>query len=79
MATLTVPMQPQPRFRPFQIHGDRPDRWWNENPNYPRRGPLLGKSWKAPHRAGDRIPEGTVVSCVPVRVEGVWCWVVETE
>lgn len=55
MSRVSVPWDPQPKSRPFQIKGDKSGDWYTENPNYPRRGSMLNGRWRCPYAPGDMI------------------------
>ena len=50
-------MEPQPKFseRPFQVSGDMSGNWYQSNPDYPRRSPMMSHTWKPPFRPGEQI------------------------
>lgn len=52
---VRIPIRPTPRFKPFQVQGDASGNWYNENPDYPRRGNMMSMTWKPPARIGDEI------------------------
>lgn len=41
-------VEPQPRYKMFQVQGDASENWYNENPDYPRRGNMMSMTWRCP-------------------------------
>jgi hypothetical protein len=60
---------PQPKHgKPFRIQGDRTGRFYNGNPDYPRRGPMFSYAWS--------IPKELDTANIQVeRRDGVYVWV----
>lgn len=53
---IVVRCKPQPGRKMFQVHGDASENWYNENPDYPRRGNMMSMTWRCPlGRVGDEI------------------------
>lgn len=64
-----IVINPQPKKgRPFRFkegtRGQGPYDWWNENVNYPRRGPMLF-NWRCPLGINGK----------PELIDGTWYWV----
>lgn len=85
-------MKCQPLRRPFQIASSHPsmrDKWFDANPDYPRRGNMMRSTYRAPFAIGEifEVPDSmelnedrrlSTVSPVSIRVEqrdGKWGFV----
>jgi len=50
------PLKPQPKYKPFQVNGDKSQNWYNENREYPKHGNMMSHTWKCPYgEPGDRL------------------------